>query len=734
MFWKINTHLFAAKLALDDAIDDGMVTIPPFGSFPVAATALRALKAAPAAYRAGVLGPDLFPDMYVGGWSIHSDLSQSEGWIADNWLRHVWSKAHSWPNQQQRDRVMAFAYGYLTHAAGDMFAHTYVSRKADGAWVTGPDFPKRPHSTAIKHIVLEGYIGSRTPLTDMSLDVWPRFVAEVLIKDPAVRPRMFRATHYDTWLKIYDWLGPQIERAKQQMNNNIRDDAPYWMKCGANPVPCAKKEQMESWRLDIDRGMRALVDANQTLGEKIMEGQTREGIGAINDWASEWVPKMFGAHAIGEGTAALNEFLAWVNDALAPINEAIMAEVMRFFEQQFPAYYKLYEAIQDPAYWIDTCAPQMRQIDACFPPDARNTIDQDMHIQAAGNLLNWREFEPLYNTVILSKLALLDGDGLNQLVARAGVAGQLFKPGEETNIMLGVVRSMTQSYQWVGDTIDADSVAPRWPPPHTIGPTKHGVCGPEHEDTIPHRALCGIKQRNYAQHGGPPAAATAVSREGEPVGGFALWGHPEAREKIFRVIFKGYGAGPGMSLPTQVATEFGPLSNRGHGSRTVAAVAEQLERMSEIVGVMRGKISGAVTASAAPTATPAPKLPTAVRLPGRRLPEQQQPAQTPAKTQPPAAALPAQADIITNWGERCCAKDIAELRASLKMIQAASAQLRSSTALTRLRRPALDELGVRNAELAAAIDGFASARDAQSAATALTTIGSAIHALARLIT
>ena len=92
--WKINTHLFAANKALADALHDGKVTIPPYGEFPIAASALRALKAEPAAYRAGVLAPDLFPDMYVGGWVLHSDTPQE--WNADMWMRHVWTTARRW--------------------------------------------------------------------------------------------------------------------------------------------------------------------------------------------------------------------------------------------------------------------------------------------------------------------------------------------------------------------------------------------------------------------------------------------------------------------------------------------------------------------------------------------------------------------------------------------------------------------------------------------------------------
>jgi hypothetical protein len=265
--WKINTHLFAANVALADALADGMVTIPPFGEFPVAASALRALRAAESAYRAGVLAPDLFPDMYVGGWFVHSDLSQSEGWIADDWIRHVWSRGRAWPDAEERDKVLAFTYGFLTHGAGDIFAHTWVNEKADGAWVS---FWGKDKSTAFKHIVLEGFVGEHTPPSNLALDVWPRFVSTVLIKDPAVRQHTRAAKHYRRWLAIYDALPKAIDRAKSHMNDNVHNDAPYWVKCTANPVWCARKEQAEVWRRDIDRGLRAIVDSSESLGEHLM--------------------------------------------------------------------------------------------------------------------------------------------------------------------------------------------------------------------------------------------------------------------------------------------------------------------------------------------------------------------------------------------------------------------------------------------------------------------------------
>ena len=725
--WKINTHLFAANLALEDALD-GTVNIPPFGDLPVAKAAHSALNRYPATYRAGVLGPDLFPEMYSGGWAIHSDLLATEGWVTDDWMRHVWSKARAWPKAEEQDRVMAFAYGWLTHAAGDMFAHTYVSRKGDGAWVSGPQFPK-PHSTAIKHIVLEGFIGARTPETDITMDVWPTFVAEVLIKDPEVRRHTRNLKHYQTWLRIYDWIGPQLQKAKAEMNNNVRDDAPYWMKCVANPVPCARKEQLETWRFDIDHGLRALVDSSQTLGEKLMQGETRDGIGVMTGWASEWVPKMFGAHAVGEASAAMAELMDWANEPLQEVSDSVTAHVMRFLEEQVPYYYNLYESVKNPSYQMD----HVEELGADpFPPGTKESISNDMHVRAGpDSLMTWHKFEPLYNSVILSKLALLDGDGLNELVKRAGLKDPLFAPGPSTNIMLGVVRSMTQAYQWVGDKVDYKA--------DTIGPTKYNICGPEHVLMLPDTAtVCGVRQRTYSQ-GGVGAERTTmmdVTKAGGgdgPVGGFALWGHPEAREKVFQVIFKGFGPGPGNTDAFDQVKLPAPAAGIGGASRTLRVVTEQVERMRERVAVIAEKTSGVIAADAAATvAAPPPKQappPVAgrIRLPGRVAP-------APTKPAPAVAATPQNFEVITNWGERCCARDIAELRSALALIQAASGRLQDRAALTHLRRSSgADQLGARSGEVSAAIDAFANARDAQSAQTALARISAGIDALAKLV-
>ncbi|MGQ0639592.1 MAG: zinc dependent phospholipase C family protein [Gemmatimonadaceae bacterium] len=682
--WKINTHLFAANVALADAMNDSMVTIPPYGEIGIAPAAMRALREAPAAYRAGVLAPDLFPDMYVGGWYIHSDLSDSERWIADDWIRHVWRKAREWPHADERNKVMAFAYGFLTHGAGDMFAHTWVNEKADGAWVS---FWGKDRSTAFKHIVLEGYVGEHTPNTNLTLDVPPRFVNNVLIKDPDVRQHSRGVPHYKSWVSIYRALDPLLDRAKSEMNKTVGEDAPYVLKCTTNPIACAQKEFIETWRRDINSGLRAIVDSSESVGEIIMDGNTLGAFGAMTGWMTEWLPKMYGAHALGEGTAALSQFMQWVGQAF-PLDSIVKAEVSQFLQQRFPEYWEIYKAAHNPSFYMEK--------PGFFPDGTKDSVKREMGVRLGSSTFEWRMFEPIYNSIVLSKLVLLDGTGLNELARRAGLSKPLFQPGESSNVMLGVFRSMTQSYQWRGEKMHAT--------------TQFGFCGVENMSPLPKDGLCGLPYR---------ASAASMPNNTAPLGGpqgFVLWGHPEAREKVFQIIFKGFGAGPGTT-DLKAVVDY-PVATVGvrDGRRALRAASAQTELMREIVADIQWNVTGVMPRT--PPATPAPRT-TPARTPGGR--------PTPSSGAPNVAA-------ITDWGNRCCAKDIAQLRAALNSLAATGRQLQNAAVLAQLgRRTSITQLAQRAAQMNAALDAFANTRDAASATAALGVISRHVELLAAIV-
>jgi len=187
--WKPYTHSYSGQQAWNDVTDDGKVTIDG-REYEVRPEIVNALRRWPQYYNAGVIGPDGFPDLTYGQSVIHPVHT-------GEWLRLVYTKAwqaQSDPryNANQREQILAFGYGFLTHAAGDMWGHTLVNDLSDPSGEVGV-FPSvgeildfsdlAPALLAVRHIVAEGYIGTATPGWDTNPDRGPAPGGDVSDRD-----------------------------------------------------------------------------------------------------------------------------------------------------------------------------------------------------------------------------------------------------------------------------------------------------------------------------------------------------------------------------------------------------------------------------------------------------------------------------------------------------------------------------------------------------------------------
>ncbi len=159
--FKPYTHVKSAQPALADVQDDGRVTIDG-REYAVRPAVVQALRDWPTYYQAGVIGPDGFPDLTFGQSRIHPD--ETGTWV-EHLLREAWA-AQSNPayGAAERGQILAFAYGYATHAAGDMWAHTFVNDFAHGIFPAVGDILTDVDKAeiALRHIIVEGYIGVAT--------------------------------------------------------------------------------------------------------------------------------------------------------------------------------------------------------------------------------------------------------------------------------------------------------------------------------------------------------------------------------------------------------------------------------------------------------------------------------------------------------------------------------------------------------------------------------------------
>lgn len=155
--FKINTHSFIGQEVINDIKDDGEITIPykdSYISIPISTEVKEAILSFPQYYLMGTIGPDATPDVVVGQSIIHPGSEGVTGrWEVSDWL-HYLSESITLDA-----RGKAFYFGYLSHVASDVFAHTYVNQYA------GDVFSLADNETLVerRHIALEAFIDARTP-------------------------------------------------------------------------------------------------------------------------------------------------------------------------------------------------------------------------------------------------------------------------------------------------------------------------------------------------------------------------------------------------------------------------------------------------------------------------------------------------------------------------------------------------------------------------------------------
>ncbi|MEO5619162.1 MAG: hypothetical protein ABIS67_15435 [Candidatus Eisenbacteria bacterium] len=208
--WNPNTHNYSGSLARADAVDNELLRING-RDYPVRPEVVAALRDWPAHYDAGVVGPDGFPDIMYGQVVIHTTGT-------GQWLGHILGRA--WAAQsdgsysaEEKSQILAFSYGYLTHAAGDMWAHTMVNDFSDPSGTIGV-FPGYGDiltsldkaAIAVRHLILERYMADATPGWDVNPERGPAPGGD--ISDDSSPAQPYGAPHRFVYETLVDPAAP----------------------------------------------------------------------------------------------------------------------------------------------------------------------------------------------------------------------------------------------------------------------------------------------------------------------------------------------------------------------------------------------------------------------------------------------------------------------------------------------------------------------------------------------
>lgn len=521
--WKPKTHVYLAEEVLRDALDNGKVTlyetdqasgkiIGTLGEFDVDPKILAALRAAPAQFRAGVLGPDAYPDILTGQQIIHPDEALAHDGSAsgtDAWLAHIWKRGFV---DSASPQVQAFAIGYLTHGAGDVFAHTFVNHFSGGEFLLVPD-----PTNAVKHLVLEGYIGKRTPATRNAvatsvrtgggprdqrkrddLDLDPDATSDPITYErvnlPVTQDNTSIAGVEDFIYRELTYAAPgglleqkllkgsgtsrSIPYVYSVLRNGLQkqvDDyerirmsksGPDRLAYAAANGPAA--EYKKAWIKDIDDGLAALPAVSHKVATAIVyneQGSDMSGAkAAMDDYVAQHLASMSGAP---DAAVATIVFIGDVMDAISPtfLKEAVAALMKEPIDalvkgatgktaSEWDRYLKNPEAHFDEI---------MNRPGGGHDGEVEHPIDlktfnrdylkiADDGFQNPG--LKWKieDLPPAFNTIQLTKMMMLGDGGMAQLSSALAAKGAPMgaSPGQFRNHMLGWVRSLDAGNQWQG--------------------------------------------------------------------------------------------------------------------------------------------------------------------------------------------------------------------------------------------------------------------------------------------
>jgi len=520
--WKPTTHVYLGQQALKDALDDGKVTIyrvdyengkvlSKIGDYPVDSNILSALKANPSQYRAGILGPDAYPDILTGQQVIHPEPKSgtpSEKATSDSnaWLTYLWAltppiklpltRVKIQPNPQNK----AFVVGFMTHAAGDMYGHTFINNFSGAPFEIAP--PEGPEN-AIKHILLEGYIDKRLDQRELDSNFFNASIAGV---EDFIYRNMVDAkpgTPLDTYLlkkggggtqfsvpRIYSTLRARLQGdinayyAKKEDYNRRYDEKiraanackPFNFRCSATVLRAqALAIQVEKgayvvakglivtykeyWIADIDSGLKAWPIVSHEVAKALFFNPDRktkvdDAERILKNYVNNHLISMSGApDAVGQFAALagkISDIIAQVipDFLVAPIRElkndiynAIIKKATGMTKEQLKAY------LENPQTYFDGVFTTGSGEKVNLQTFNKKYLQiNDTGYTNPNESFNYQNFPPAYNTVTMSKLILLNKNGVDQLLADIGSTDKLNEP----NIMLGFMQSLDGSNQWLG--------------------------------------------------------------------------------------------------------------------------------------------------------------------------------------------------------------------------------------------------------------------------------------------
>ena len=385
------------------------------------------------------MGPDAFPDIYVGQKFAHRQTGIKSG----DWIKYLMDQVKKLPAQSdERKKALAFTLGYVVHASGDLFGHAYVNNWAKGSWsgISDPENASLDDAEVImRHLVVEGYIDNHKVPERYKTDEYQRIAA----------PKEF----------IHDNL---IANGKNPNYDDVRSDdvniSPFYARTGSTPMHLgilyrirenlkrgiASRESynpvriyMEYWLEDIDNGLRAWVETSERVAKAFLLRQNSfpTAINELEQWGIEHFTSMVGApDFVGGAVLTASQIYDVIEEIIPESLRQFIEDLKRgFYDKLLNMAYGINYAdmvnmFNDPGTYFDR--------PGLFPTDARVRLDSDTN--------NLNMLRPFKNSVMMAKLNLIGREGMEQILRMADVE----RVGADIYPPICFIKALDVGYDW----------------------------------------------------------------------------------------------------------------------------------------------------------------------------------------------------------------------------------------------------------------------------------------------
>lgn len=429
--WKAQTHNYIANLILEEVKEKkGKVSIEPFGDYKIAPEFEKALTDYPEAYRAGALGPDAYPDIYIGQAYIHP----KEGLTSGQWLKAIYEDAMGLSKDDpKRYEIIAFMLGFMTHYAGDMFGHNYINGIAGGSYPAMSDLVKPEKSEAaldiiLKHVASESLIDSMVPGKykqgeAVNIDAPNDFILNAFIYDGSKNNGISKKYDSKDIPKHLSYL-VELRQALYQKAEHYRAyaNAKNAVDYAENTLIC---NYLDRWIDDLDKAMDAWIQVSENIAKGLASDGEEGDLSVVKNEVSNWfdnygkymspVPDVI-IQALGAPESVAKFFKNELGiDYLYNKYEAFKKEI-----QGMIIGYMIYNVAGMTEEQVQQIKEAMNAPELILGSDVVESMKEEMKNfgTSEGLKATEQEFTAFYNSVVMAKLVLIGPDGYNKLVRK----------------------------------------------------------------------------------------------------------------------------------------------------------------------------------------------------------------------------------------------------------------------------------------------------------------------------